>query len=270
MGRNFGDGCRRQIIWLVTPLPLLPDHVADIAESLRPDHGFCLPPGQPKLRPKVFLLLPQLIHLAPERLVLHIQIRGEPLVPRELHEPARAGDAVCCRVCRDRGGDPDGIVGGCRSDAARVEAVRVILLAPERLVGSVEVVAVERGDGVKRRRFVSQVERPGHGRGVQVVFRLGLGRGIRIERARRGPGEAGGARVRAFRLAGLAQCRDVANHRPVDARAHLGAPKTLAEIPESRVAAPVAAVVGVEPGAASPAHLCEIGVSLQHAPAAVA
>ena len=47
-------------------------------------------------------------------------------------------------------------------------------------------------------------------------------------------------------------------------------PKTLAEIPESRVAAPVAAVVGVEPGAASPAHLGEIGVSLQHAPAAVA
>ena len=47
-------------------------------------------------------------------------------------------------------------------------------------------------------------------------------------------------------------------------------PKTLAEIPESRVAAPVAAVVGVEPRAASPAHLGEIGVSLQHAPAAVA
>lgn len=51
----------------------------------------------------------------------------------------------------------------------------------------------------------------------------------------------------------------------------LGAhPRTLGEIPETRLAAPVAAVVGVEPGAASPAQLGKIGVPLQHASAAVA
>lgn len=47
-------------------------------------------------------------------------------------------------------------------------------------------------------------------------------------------------------------------------------PRTLGEIPETRLAAPVAAVVGVEPGAASPAQLGKIGVPLQHASAAVA
>ena len=69
------------------------------------------------------------------------------------------------------------------------------------------------------------------------------------------------------RLVGRARSRTEAT---ADSSGDVTHPKTLAEISETRVAAPVAAVVGVEPGAASPAHLGEIGVSLQHAPAAVA